>query len=172
MPTLALCFLPLFCSTLCIVFLFCFFHSVLLSSVCYVCYVQYNQFSGKKKIKQRIEPFHVMSGAMLESQPNPVRVELLSNVNAFFYRGKWLLAMWVKTLYITLSIIQSARSLFNKIWTNQTSANFCSSSAFLSSNSLISDCSWSYFLVACSARSLSLSSWKCKDLKRIPTLAK
>ena len=50
-------------------------------------------FQVKKIIKQRIEPFHVMSGAMLESQTNPVGVELLSNVNAFFYRGKWLLAM-------------------------------------------------------------------------------
>ena len=50
-------------------------------------------FQVKKKIKQRIEPLHVMSGAMLESQTNPVGVELLSNVNAFFYRGKWLLAM-------------------------------------------------------------------------------
>ena len=161
----------LFFVPLCVLFFSCcccfFFHSVLLSSVCYVFYVLYNQFSGKKKIKQRIEPFHVMSGAMLESQTNPVGVELLSKVNAFFYRGKWLLAMWVKTLYITLSIIQSAFLLttyFNKLRTNQTSANFCSSSAFLSSNSLISDCSWSYFLVACSARSLSLSSWKCKDL--------
>ena len=57
--------------------------------------VMYNitSFQVKKKIKQRIEPFLVMSGAMLESQTNPVGVELLSNVNAFFYRGKWLLAM-------------------------------------------------------------------------------
>lgn len=51
-----------------------------------------------------------MSGAMLVSRTNPVGVELLSNVNAFIYRSK--------TLYITLSIIQSARFLFNKLRTN------------------------------------------------------
>ena len=76
------CFFVLFFFTLS-----CFLRSVM-SVMCNI-----TSFQVKKIIKQRIEPFHVMSGAMLESQTNPVGVELLSNVNAFFYRGKWLLAM-------------------------------------------------------------------------------